>query len=245
MFAAAPVAVSTGTGGTGGTGGISMGGLSAAVQPGCQTGAVRLRIRLFLLAAAVGAVTGYVRYVRPWQLTWGATSQEVSRPLPGDELVARPTFNATRAISIAAAPEQVWPWLLQVGLTRAGWYSYDILDNLGRRSARRIIPELQGLAPGDVVPMSPDGKQGMRVHSMDAPRSMVWGTPGETTWAWQLDRHPDGSTRLITRVRSRYRWLSPSIAFSALLEFGDIWMMRKMLLNMRDRAEQGARVKDS
>ena len=169
MFAAAPVAVSTGTGGTGGTGGISMGGLSAAVQPGCQTGAVRLRIRLFLLAAAVGAVTGYVRYVRPWQLTWGATSQEVSRPLPGDELVARPTFNATRAISIAAAPEQVWPWLLQVGLTRAGWYSYDILDKLGRRSARRIIPELQGLAPGDVVPMSPDGKQGMRVHSMDAP----------------------------------------------------------------------------
>jgi hypothetical protein len=235
-----PVAVSAGTGG------IRVGGLSAAVQPGCQTGAVRLRIRLLLLAAAAaGAVTGYVRYVRPWQLTWGATSEEVSRPLPGDDLVARPTFNATRAISIAATPEQVWPWLLQVGLTRAGWYSYDILDNLGRRSARRIIPELQGLALGDVIPMSPDGKQGMRVHSMDAPRSMVWGTPGETTWAWQLDPHPDGSTRLITRVRSRYRWLSPSIAFSALLEFGDIWMMRKMLLNICDRAEQGAGVKDS
>src|SRR3954451_8531636 len=92
--------------------------------------------------------------------------------------------------------------------------------------------------------MSPDGKQGMRVHSMDAPRSMVWGTPGETTWAWQLDPHPDGATRLITRVRSRYRWLSPSIAFSALLEFGDIWMMRKMLLNIRDRAERGSGVKD-
>ena len=102
MFAAAPVAVSAGTGG------IRVGGLSAAVQPGCQTGAVRLRIRLLLLAAAaVGAVMGYVRYVRPWQLTWGATSEEVSRPLPGDELVARPTFNATRAISIAAAPERV------------------------------------------------------------------------------------------------------------------------------------------
>jgi hypothetical protein len=149
------------------------------------------------------------------------------------------------ARQLKSQAEQVWPWLLQVGLTRAGWYSYDILDNLGRRSARRIIPELQGLAPGDVVPMSPDGKQGMRVHSMDAPRSMVWGTPGETTWAWQLDPHSDGSTRLITRVRSRYQWLSPSIAFSALLEFGDIWMMRKMLLNIRDRAEQGAGVKDS
>ena len=65
---------------------------------------------------------------------------------------------------------------------------------------------------------------------------MVWGDPGGTTWAWQLDESADGTTRLISRVRSRYKWLSPSIAFSALLEFGDIWMMRKMLLNVRDRA---------
>jgi hypothetical protein len=80
-----------------------------------------------------------------------------------------------------------WPWLVQVGLTRAGWYSYDILDNLGRRSAWRIIPELQKLAPGGVIPMSPDGKQGMNVHSIDAPHSMIWGTretppgPGSST----------------------------------------------------------------
>ena len=85
--------------------------------------------------------------------------------------------------------------------------------------------------------MSPDGKQGMNVHSMNAPHSMIWGTPRDITWAWQLDANPDGSTRLITRVRSRYRWLSPSITFSALIEFGDIWMMRKTLLNLRDRAE--------
>ena len=189
-----------------------------------------------LLAASTAAIV-YARYARPWQLTWGSTPEEVSRPLPGDELVTRPTFNATRAITIAAPPQEVWPWLLQVGLTRAGWYSYDILDNLGHRSARRIIPELQNLAPGDVVPMSPDGKQGIPVHSMDAPYSMIWGTSGETTWTWQLDANPDGSTRLITRVRSRYRWLSPSIAMSLLVEFTDIWMMRKMLLNLRDRAE--------
>jgi len=197
---------------------------------------MRSRTRLALLAAAAAAVA-YARYVRPWQLTWGATPNEVSRALPGDELVARPTFNATRAITIAAPPQEIWPWLVQVGVTRAGWYSYDILDNLGHRSARHIIPELQSLAPGDVVPMSPDGKQGMAVHSLDPPHSMIWGTPGDTTWVWQLDANPDGSTRLITRVRSRYRWLSPFIAFSALLEFGDIWMMRKMLLNLRARAE--------
>jgi hypothetical protein len=178
----------------------------------------------------------YARYGRPWQLTWGATAEEVSRPLPGDELVERPTFNATRAITVAAPPEEIWPWLVQVGVTRAGWYSYDILDNLGHASARHIIPRLQNLAPGDIVPMSPNGKAGIPVLSMDRPTSMVWGTP-ESTWTWQLDANLDGSTRLITRVRSRYRWLSPTIAMSLLVEFTDIWMMRKMLLNLRDRAE--------
>src|SRR5450759_3607240 len=123
---------------------------------------MRARTPLILLAVPTATVV-YARFVRPWQLTWGATPDEVSRPLPGDELVTRPTFNATRAITIAATPQEIWPWLVQVGVTRAGWYSYDILDNRGRSSARRIIPELQNLAPGDVVPMSPNGKQGIPV----------------------------------------------------------------------------------
>jgi hypothetical protein len=131
----------------------------------------------------------------------------------------------------------VWPWLVQVGVTRAGWYSYDVLDNLARPSARAIIPGLQGLAPGDVVPLSPDGKQGMHVYAMDPPKSMVWATLPDSTWSWQLTATADGSTRLVTRVRARYRWLSPSIIFSLLIEFADIWMMRKMLLNLRERAE--------
>jgi hypothetical protein len=190
-----------------------------------------------IVVAVVAAGLLYVRWLRPWQLTCGATQEEVSLTLPGDVLVSRPTFNATRAITIAAPPERVWPWLVQVGVTRAGWYSYDLLDNLGRRSARRIIPELQQLAVGDLLPMSPDGRHGIRVLDLDPPHSMVWGTPGDTTWSWRLNRNPDGSTRLITRVRSRYRWWSPSIAFSVLLEFADIWMMRKMLRNLRDRAE--------
>ena len=76
---------------------------------------------------------------------------------------------------------------------------------------------------------------------MAAPHSVVWGEPGGTTWAWQLDDIDQGSTRLITRVRSRYQWLTPSIAFSMLVEFGDIWMMRKMLLNLRQRAEIAGR----
>jgi hypothetical protein len=197
--------------------------------------AMRARTGLKILTIAAVAVT-YVKIWRPWELTWGATPDEVSRPLPGDDLVTRPTFNATRAISIDAPPEQIWPWLVQVGNKRAGWYSYDLLDNLGRSSARRIIPELQHLAPGDIVPMSPDGTQGIQVYSVDRPNSMVWGTPADTSWVWQLDARPDGA-RVITRIRSRIRWQPISIAYSVLMEFGDFWMIRKMLLNLRDRAE--------
>lgn len=183
-----------------------------------------MRPQTMVVLAVPTAALVYGLYVRPWQLTWGATPAEVSRSLPSDGLVKRPTFHATRAITIPAAPTAVWPWLVQMGATRAGWCSYDLLDNLRHRSARRIIPELQRLAEGDIIPMSPDGKQGMRVLSLEAPHSMVWGEPGGTTWAWQLDETADGGTRLITRVRSQYKWLSPSIAFSVLVEFGDVWM---------------------
>jgi hypothetical protein len=204
-----------------------------------------MNLPLWLLAATATALTAtlaYIRLFRPWQLSWGATADEVGRTLPGDKVVSDPTFNATRAITIAARPEQIWPWLLQVGVKRAGWYSYDLLDNLGRPSAREIIPELQQVAVGDVVPLSPDGKQGVHVLALDLPRSMLWGTLPDTTWLWVCEPQADGTTRLITRIRSSYRWLSPSIVFSMLIEFADIWMIRKMLLNLRSRAEALAHV---
>lgn len=115
--------------------------------------------------ASVVAVTacalslGYASY-RRWQQRWGATRDEVARPMPGDGLVPRPLFNATRAVTIDAPPELVWPWIAQMGgYTRAGWYSLDRLDNGGRRSADRIVPELQDLAVGDVMPTMRDGKR--------------------------------------------------------------------------------------
>lgn len=196
----------------------------------------RTRLQLTLIAVPLAALS-YLRVLRPWQLTWGATPEEVARALPGDDLVERPTLCATRAVTIAAPAERIFPWLVQVGVKRAGWYSYDWLDNLGRPSARQIHPELQQVEPGQLLPMSPDGKQGIRIYSLDPPTSMVWGTPGDTTWVWQLESGADGATRVITRVRSRYRWMSPTILFSALLELADIWMMRKMLLNLRERIQ--------
>jgi hypothetical protein len=190
-------------------------GSGRAAVRACSVGRVRAAPTTVLVVAASAAA--YLRYGRPWQLTWGATPAEASRPLPGDELVTRPTFNATRAITIAAAPEEIWPWLVQVGVRRGGWYSYDFLDNFMRPSADRIVPELQNLAVGDVLGMSPDGEQGITVHALDPPHSMIWATLPDTTWVWQLDAMPGDSTRVLTRVRSRYRWLSPSIAFSLLL----------------------------
>ena len=192
------------------------------------------------VAMALGAATAaYLLYIRPWQLRWGATDEELARPMPGDEVVERPTFNATRAVTIRARPEEVWPWIVQMGVTRAGWYSYDLLDNLGRPSARRILPQFQNPKIGDVVPMSPDGKQGMLVKDFEQDRWMLWWDgKGGMSWAWGLYPVDEARTRLITRVRLHYDWRSPSILFHMLVEFTDIVMMRKSMLGIKERAER-------
>ena len=97
-----------------------------------------------MAAAALGAglTAVYLNVIRPWTLRWGATEEEAARPLPGDGLVRTAGFAATRAISVGAASEKVWPWLVQIGSGRAGRYSYDRLGNAGRPSATEIIPGL-------------------------------------------------------------------------------------------------------
>jgi hypothetical protein len=192
--------------------------------------------------AGVAIFGAYLFFIRPCQLRWGATDDEIERPMPGDEIVRDPTFNATRAITIEARPEEIWPWIMQIGVTRAGWYSYDLLDNLGRPSARRILPQFQDPKIGDVIPMSPDGELGPYVKDFEEDRWMLWwdGKDG-MSWAWALYPVDEAYTRLITRVRMRYKWLSPSILFDMLVEFADIIMMRKMLLGIKERAERPVR----
>ena len=200
-----------------------------------------LRNACWLTLGSIGALAAYLRVIRPWQLRWGATDAEVGRSMPGDDDVPRPTFNATRGVTVAARPEQIWPWLVQIGVGRAGWYSYDWLDNLGRHSAERIIPEFQHLAVGDVMPMSPDGKHGNVVKAFEPNVGMLWGDQaGEATWYWGLDPVDERHTRLITRVRMHYRWTSPLLLFNPLVEFTDIVMMRKCLLGIKRRAERFA-----
>jgi hypothetical protein len=195
------------------------------------------RRALVALAVTAGACALAARY-RSWHLTWGATDDEVSGPMPGDDLLDKASFVATRAISIAAPPESVWPWLVQVGFGRAGFYSYDLLDNLGHPSADRVLPEYQTPSVGDLAaPMSAsaDDRTAFRVASIEEPRALVWSKP-DSTWAWRLTSDGTGGTRLVTRLKARYDW-GPFLPVTVLLmEVGDFPMMRRMLLGVAERA---------
>jgi hypothetical protein len=134
---------------------------------------------VIVVAAVVLAVVS-LRVIRPWYLRWGATDDEVTMAMPGDELIPD-TDPATRAIGIAAQPEDVWPWLVQLGLGKAGWYSYDWIDNDGHPSAEEIIPEYQTLSVGDQILMMP--AMGFTVTSVDPDRFIVsMLDDGSTSW---------------------------------------------------------------
>lgn len=130
----------------------------------------RTMIRLALLGAIVSAAIAAVRGLNRWRSSWGVDPADVDRLLPGDDLVPDPSHTETRGIEIAAPPSAVWPWLVQMGYERAGWYSYDQLDMKGR-SADVIIPELQSLKVGDILPTFPGG--GFEVRVLDEGRALA------------------------------------------------------------------------
>jgi hypothetical protein len=177
--------------------------------------------------------------LRRRHLTWGATPAEVAAPMPGDELFPHAQYRSTRAITIDAAPGRVWPWLVQVGYRRAGWYAGDLLDNFGRPSVRRIVPELQDLHVGQWLAMvpRPGERTAFVVDSFAEPSWLLWRTPNRS-WAWRLVPFANGGTRLITRLRTVYEWRRPLAAGTVvLMECADFPMMRRMLRGIRDRAE--------
>ena len=194
-----------------------------------------------IIAAAVVLITvGFFVWYRPWQLRWGATPEELARTMPGDEIVHRPIFNATRGVTVNARPEDIWPWIVQIGFWRAGWYTYDLLDNAGRRSADHLVPEFQHTEVGDLVPLGPGKNSGLRVKEFVPNRSMVWWSKKDdrTTWVWRLDPMPNGKTRLLTRVRAPIFLAEPlSILWLVMFELADFPMMRKCLLGIKRRAE--------
>jgi hypothetical protein len=142
-------------------------------------------------AAAAGAVLAvYWSVVHPWQVRWGATDEEVRRVMPGDELVEG-AGGTTRAITVAAPAEQVWPWLAQIGYGWARWYSYDWIDNEGRPSADRILPDLQDLWVGDRILMAPG--MGSTVRAVLPYRYVLSVSDGGQSWCLALDPLDEGA----------------------------------------------------
>ena len=176
-------------------------------------------------------VSFYFVYI-PWNLRWGATDEEVNRSMIGDDIVKNPTFNATRAITIDASPEEIWPWIIQIGYKRAGFYSYDFLDNDGIPSAEGIIPEYQDLKVGDRIPLDKEGT--ITVEALEPNKHMLLASQsGRMTWAWGLYQTDAQQTRLVTRLRVRMESIVPRLLWDAF----EIVMMRKCLLGIKRRAE--------
>ena len=162
--------------------------------------------------------------------------------MPGDALLPQAQFQCTRAVTIDAPPGSVWPWLVQAGCLRAGFYSDDLLDNLGHPSATTILPEWQHLEVGQwAVPMAPGAptaETAFKVAGFEVDQWLLWVKP-DGTWSWKLTQLDDGTTRLVTRVHAVYDWHKPTSALFGvvLMEFGDFAMMRRMLLGIKRRAQ--------
>lgn len=197
-----------------------------------------------LAAVGAGGLAGYYLAIRPWHMQWGARREEISRPMLGDELVREPRYVSNRAITIHARPEDIWPWVVQIGMGRAGFYGYQWFERLAELSistVEHLLPEFQGLEPGDVIPVG--GGLQLPVRAVEPNASLVIGShpkahPGEDMVSWSLGLYAqDGATRLISRVRSTYRW-KPGAPLPALF-LGPLHFIleRKMLLGIKQRAE--------
>ena len=217
----------------------------------------RLRPRALSLAA-VSAVM-YASWVRPRMRSWGATQVETTRRFPGDDLVPDPNGGATMATTLPAPPEKVWPWLVQMGGGRGGWYSWDWVDNDREPSADRIHPEWQDLDVGQHLHRAPKGptnwwtvemiepkrtlvlqtSYGLFGRSFDPRTDAVPWASTEGTWGFYLDEAPEDRTRLVVRTRSRSR--PPIFTLPLALLVGEpvhLFMQTHQFHNLRSRLAQ-------
>jgi hypothetical protein len=182
-----------------------------------------------------------------------ATAAEHERLLPGDDLIVNPAGSLTHAITIRASRGEVWPWLAQMGAGRAGWYSYDMLDNGGRPSATAILPWFQHIARGTLFPGLPGATDGFVVFACEPNRYLVLGWPspqGEplVTWTFALEELRPGVTRLVVRARGSKDYpffgLPPAIG-KPVVRLVHFVMERKQLLGIAMRAKRSNAVAET
>jgi len=215
----------------------------APLDPGTrfQAGSVVART-LSVIGLLALLLALYIFTIRPAQLRWGATPDELARSMPGDDLVPHPTFLATRAVTIRGRPGDIWPWLVQIGYDRAGFYGYDPIENLGSKrgihSAVRIIPELQHPAVGERVYMS---RIAYLIFGAVVPNQyLIWTgeqVPSDGAFTWALYPLDANHTRLVSRIRIRYHWTDRSIVLALFTEFADHVAVPRILLGVKNRVE--------
>lgn len=208
-------------------------------------------------AASVGAaLAAYTFLIRPWHLRWGATEAELQEPLPGDDVVPDPKHEATHAVTINAPVAAVWPWLVQIGQNKGGFYSYSVLENVVGceiHNANRIVPEWQSLRAGDVLWLHPKAPP-LPVLLVEPGRAIVIGGVAEElgddlsknvrpgTWAFVLKELDPNTTRLLVRIRWKSRpGVIDWIYNFGVLEPSHFVMERRMMLGIKSRAESLAK----
>jgi hypothetical protein len=196
-----------------------------------------VRTRIVVLAIATALAGLYTRVLRKSMLSWGATDEETSARLPGDELLEHADGVSTRAIDIDAPPPAVWPWLAQMGPSpRGGAYTYDWIENLlglNMHSSDSVLPEFQHAEVGATFSL---GSNRMRMDRVESERVLAWRSEdGNWVWTFVLEPREDG-TRLISRNRFRLPKLVARIGMLPM-EPGSLVMERKMLRGIKQRAE--------
>lgn len=204
-----------------------------------QSGVVKA---LSVVAIPLILITVYLVSIRPSQLRWGTMPEEAKRFMPGDGLVENPSFVATRAITIHGKPEEIWPWIVQMGYDRAGYYGYDLIENVGSktgiRSAAAIVPELQHPKTGDLLPISSVAH--LRFGVIQPDQYLIWqseAVPHDGAFTWAMYPVDQDHTRLISRIRLRYHWASRSLALDLFTEFADHVAVTRILAGVRGRVE--------
>jgi hypothetical protein len=204
---------------------------------------------LALVSALVASGVVYFTFVRPKVRGWGLDPHEAELPLPGDDLIPDPSHVETRGITIQAPVAKVWPWLVQMGFGRAGFYSYDSRDDF-----RGVLPDLQELKVGDIMPTHPGG--GFLVKIVDTEKALVLYTDTEllrsqadraeresypevkASWAFFLQPE-DGTTRLIERFRAKTPGSGPAtVVLGEIMGTGIVLMARKQMLGIKERVER-------